>query len=110
MTIDITPIVKAIIEVLIGVVTVLITTKVMPWLNSKLEKSQLELVKDIVKIAVKAAEQLFDKAQGREKLEYAMQFVVSALAERNITIDPEQLRTLIESAVLELHRALETEE
>lgn len=105
--IDITPIVRAVIEVLVGVLAIVVATKVIPWLHSKFEQEQLDFIKDIVKIAVKAAEQLFEKAQGAEKLEYAMRFVLSALAEKHIVIDEELLRSYIEAAVLELHKALE---
>jgi len=105
--IDVTPIIKAVIEVLASVLVTLIATKIIPWLNSKFEKDQLEFIKSVVKVAVSAAEQLYDKAQGAEKLEYAINFVVTALEEKDIIIDKELLRTYIEAAVLELHRALE---
>lgn len=104
--IDITPIVKAVVEVVIGILATLVATKVIPWIHSKFDQEQLDFIKAVAKIAVRAAEQLFDKAQGAEKLEYAMHFVLSALAEKGIVIDEELLRSYIEAAVLELHRAL----
>lgn len=104
--IDITPIVKAVVEVVIGILATLVATKVIPWIHSKFDQEQLDFIKSVAKIAVRAAEQLFDKAQGAEKLEYAMHFVLSALAEKGIVIDEELLRSYIEAAVLELHRAL----
>jgi LL-H family phage holin len=105
--IDVTPIITAIIEVLAGVVITLISTKVIPYIHSKVDQEQLEFIKSVVKIAVKAAEQLFEKAQGAEKLEYAMNMVLSALKEKGIEINKDLLRSYIEAAVLELHRALE---
>ena len=105
--IDVTPILLGILEVVLAVALTLITTKVIPCVHSKFDQEQLEFIKEIVKIAVKAAEQLFDKAQGAEKLEYAKQFVINALAEKGIEIDETLLRTYIEAAVLELHKALE---
>lgn len=105
--IDITPIITAVVNVLISVLATLIATKVIPWIHTKFDQQQLEFIKSVVKIAVKAAEQLFDKAQGAEKLAYAIKFVVEALAEKGIVVDEELLRTYIEAAVLELHRALE---
>lgn len=104
--IDITPIITSIIEVLVGVLATLIATKVIPYIHSKVDQEQLDFIKAVVKIAVKAAEQLFEKAQGAEKLEYAMNTVLSALAEKGIEINKELLRSYIEAAVLELHRAL----
>ena len=104
--IDITPIITAVVEVVVGVVVSLIATKVIPWIHSKFDQEQLEFIKAIVKIAVRAAEQLFDKEQGAEKLEYAIKFVLAALSEKGIIIDEELLRSYIEAAVLELHRAL----
>lgn len=105
--IDVTPILLGILEVVLAVALTLITTKVIPWVHSKFDQEQLEFIKEIVRIAVKAAEQLFDKVQGAEKLEYAKQFVIQALAEKGIEIDETLLRTYIEAAVLELHKALE---
>ena len=105
--IDVTPILLGILEVALSVAVVLITTKLVPWVRSKVDNDQLILIKELVKIAVKAAEQLFEKTQGAEKLEYAKQFVIEALHEKGIEIDEALLRTYIESAVLELHKALE---
>lgn len=105
--IDITPIVTAVVDVLVGVLATLIATKVIPWLHSKFEQEQLDFIKSVVKVAVWAAEQLFEKAQGAEKLEYAMHFVLTALAEKGIVVSEELLRSYIEAAVLELHKALE---
>ena len=105
--INVTPILLGVLEVVLSVSVVLITTKLVPWVKSKVSQDQLVLIKEIVKIAVKAAEQLFEKTQGPEKLEYAKQFVIEALHEKGIEIDEPLLRTYIESAVLELHKALE---
>ena len=107
--IDVTPILKGVLEVVLSVAVVLITTKVVPWVRARVSQDQIELIKEFVKIAVKAAEQLYEKNQGPEKLEYAKQFVLEALHEKGIDIDEVLLRTYIEAAVLELHKALQGE-
>ena len=66
--INVTPILLGVLEVVLSVSVVLITTKLVPWVKSKVSQDQLVLIKEIVKIAVKAAEQLFEKTQGAENM------------------------------------------
>lgn len=73
----------------------------LPYLKAKLTEAQQDKLRKAVVRGVQAAEMLFDV--GAEKYE----FVANYLAERGYKLDPEEVRVLIESAVLELKKNLE---
>lgn len=93
--IDITPIMEAIITL----VFLCITTFLIPYIKSKTTAAQQEQIQAWVNIAVMAAEQLIQgSGKGTEKKEY----VIKWLNEHNITFDAEKLDAMIEAAVYKL--------
>ena len=95
MIYDITPIIQAII-VLIGTI---ITCVLVPWIRSKTTKEQQEEIKQWVKIAVAAAEQIFvGQGRGEEKKQWVLEF----LSKYNLKIDLDAIDAMIEAAVWEL--------
>ena len=96
MTYDITPIVQAVLT-LIGVI---ITAVIVPWIKSKTNEQQQEEIKQWVKIAVAAAEQIFvGQGKGQEKKAWVLEF----LAKYNLKVDMDAIDALIEAAVWELN-------
>ena len=99
MKVDITQVVVA----LIGLISVIITTVVVPYYKSKTTKEQRDNIAFWTKLAVEAAEKIFKEAgQGKAKKEYVKQF----LADHGIHLDETQLDVVIESAVLQMQIAL----
>ena len=95
---DITPIVEAI----LALVAVVITSIVIPYIKKRTTTEQQKELVGWVKIAVAAAEQIYvGTGRGPEKKMY----VVEWLADRNITVDTNQIDALIESAVYELNNS-----
>ena len=93
--IDITPIMEAIITL----VFLCITTFLIPYIKSKTTSAQQEQIQAWVNIAVMAAEQLIQgSGKGAEKKEY----VIKWLNKHNITFDAEKLDAMIEAAVYKL--------
>lgn len=93
---DITPIVQAVLT-LVGV---LITSLLIPWVRSKTSEVQQKDLKQWVKIAVAAAEQIFvGSGRGKEKKEWVLEF----LAKYNLKVDMDAIDALIEAAVWELN-------
>ena len=93
--IDITPIIEAV----IAVIVLCITTFLIPYIKSKTTAAQQKQIQDWVNIAVMAAEQLIQgSGKGAEKKEY----VIKWLNEHNITFDAEKLDAMIEAAVYKL--------
>lgn len=99
MVVNITPIVVA----LIGLLSAIITTVLVPYFKSKTTAEQRNNIYFWVKTAVEAAEKIFNQSgQGQAKKEYVKQF----LAEHGILLDEDQLDVVIESAVLQMQNAL----
>ena len=93
--IDLTPIMEAIIALVVAVITAF----VIPWLKGKIDADKLEQIKLWVTVAVEAAEQLYNgTGRGEEKKAYVVKF----LQEKGFTIDPDSLDKLIEGAVFNL--------
>ena len=98
MTVDLTPIVQAVITL----VSLLITTFLIPWIKAKCDAKKLETIYRWVTFAVEAAEQII---KGDDMGESKKQFVVDFLAEKGYRIDMDSLNTMIEAAVYQLKSA-----
>ena len=79
MTIDLTPILQAI----LGLVAAVITVYLVPWLKSRVDTNKHALVDAAIQSLVYAAEQLYGAGRGSDKLAY----VKDQLAMRGIAID-----------------------
>ena len=67
-TIDLTPILQA----LIGLLAPLITARLIPWIRARTTESQRATLTAAVRVAVCAAEQLYGAGKGEQKLNYAL--------------------------------------
>ena len=94
MNIDYTELIQAI----IALVSVLITTFLIPFLKKKLSAEKLEELKKWVGIAVNAAEQLYGSKTGQQKKEYVLSF----LTEKGIVFDAAEVVAMIEAEVYKL--------
>lgn len=98
MNFDLTPIVQAVITL----IAVIITSVLIPWIKAKVAAENIEKAKNLVKLGVQAAEQILGAGVGEEKYNYVVNYVAS-----QIKIDTQTLKNMIESAVLEMNKALE---
>lgn len=95
MTFDITQILCAVASLLAAIVT----SVVVPYIRSKTTTDQQKQIAVWVKIAVSAAEQIYNgSGQGEKKFQYVSDW----LRENGITMDEKMLKAMIESAVYEL--------
>ena len=92
--IDFTPIFEAIITI----VSLLVTSFLIPYIKQRLSVEKYEDLKKWVNVGVKAAEQIYGSKTGQEKKEY----VVSFLESKGITFDIGEVSALIESEVYKL--------
>lgn len=93
--IDLTPVIEAIIALCVA----LVTTFLIPYIKSKTTKEQQEKINGWVKIAVNAAEQIYNvPGSGKNKKDYVLRFLES----KGFTIDEKSLDSMIESAVYAL--------
>ena len=92
---DITPVIQAVTVLLAAI----ITTFVVPYIKNKTTAAQQSQINAWVKIAVSAAEQIYNgPGKGADKKAY----VLTWLRQRGVTVDEPQLDALIEAAVYEL--------
>lgn len=96
-----------IIEAAFALIAAVITAIVIPYIKSKTTAQQQAEINAWVKIAVSAAEQIYNgSGRGEEKKAY----VLNWLAEHGITLDEARIDALIEAAVYELKHGMLTKE
>lgn len=101
MEYNITPILEAVLALAATVFTVV----VVPYIKSKTTAQQQTEINAWVRIAVSAAEQIFNgSGRGAEKKAYVLEW----LKQRGITVDEAKLDAMIESAVYELKSGILT--
>lgn len=88
---------------LLSLLTLFISTWLVPMLKSKTTKEQQEIIQAIVNTVVYAAEQLFGSHSGKQKLEYATNHAIERLKQIGIKLDADALRPYIEGAVKALN-------
>lgn len=94
MTFDITKI----LEIVLALISAIITTFVIPVIKEKLSETKREKLRFWVDVAVKAAEQLYGSKTGQQKKEYVVSFLLS----KGIVFDVDEVTALIESSVYKL--------
>lgn len=72
-TIDLTQIVVAV----IGLLSALITYRLVPWIKANTNVKQQQMLKIAVETAVFAAEQIYGAGNGSEKFDYVVQWLQS---------------------------------
>lgn len=98
-------IIKSVVLLVVAAVTGIIIPWFERWLKSKLTEAQIENLKEWVKVAVEAAEQIFvNPKTGAVKKSYVIEFLHTVLCDLKIEISEEQLNNIIEAAVYELKR------
>ncbi len=97
-SIDLTPIIQALIALFSAIISIYILPKVKSYLAAKLTAEQRENLRQWVKVGVAAAEQLYGSKTGKEKKEYVVSFLLS----KGIVFDIDEVTALIESEVYKL--------
>lgn len=95
MNIDITQIVVAV----IGLLGLIITTVLVPWIKSKMTNEQWQMIVNYVYAGVQAAEIIFNaQGQGEAKFEWVADYIEQRCAEHGIKIDGDTIKVVIENA------------
>ena len=90
MSINLTPIIEAVIALLAA----LITYKLIPWIKARTTEAQQENLRRTVKVLVCAAEQIYGGGKGKEKLQY----VKDRLIDRGYDIDLDEIEAAVYDA------------
>ncbi len=103
---DVTYIVMGIILIIFGAIAAF----GIPFLRTKLSADQIATLKQIVRIAVYAAEQLFGAKMGQDKKAFALNYAKQLLEKLHLTFDTEAVDAAIEAQVKELNIDIKKEE
>lgn len=95
---DITYIIMGVILIIFGI----IMRFAIPFLHTKMSVEQMATLKQIVNIAVYAAEQILGPKMGKDKKAFALDYVKKLLAKFNLTFDEAVIDAAIEAQVKEL--------
>lgn len=91
-----------IIELVITLLGIIISTYVIPYIKSKYDANELEKLKEYITMGVRCAEMYFDTTDGKAKKDYVKKYVKGIIGKLvKIDITDEQLDTLIEGIVQE---------
>lgn len=96
------PIINAVLALVATIISVVVVPKVKKLLEEKLSKEQRENLISMVRIAVKAAEQIYGSKTGEQK----KNFVLSYLNSKGINFDIDDVSQMIESEVYNLSNSL----
>ena len=102
--IDITPIIEAVIGLIITIISVIVIPKFKVWINNNLSEKHIEIAKIIIQSCVQAAEQIYANSEkaGSSKKKYVMEYAKNKLTEIGLTMDEKEIEVYLEQAVLEL--------
>ena len=93
--VDLTQVILALLTLAFSAVSAFL----IPYIKAKVSSEQLDTIKFWVNIAVEAAEMIYTgTGRGQEKKAY----VVKLLNSKGFTLNPEEIDSIIEAAVLEL--------
>ena len=95
--------VENIIATVIIVLVIIIMSVVIPYIKAKIGAEKFEELQKWIKVAVQAAEMIYkETGMGNEKKKYVEDFIDKI----GFSIEPIEMNSLIESAVLELKKEL----
>ena len=94
MEIDVTQIVVAV----IGLLSVILTSVVVPLIKAKLSQEQWTTLMKYAIAGVQAAEIIFGAGNGEQKLEWAIKYIQDEAKSHGITFDPQSIRVAVENA------------
>ena len=94
--------ITVIIKAVVAVISVLITSVVIPYIKVKIGENKYNEIKKYIEYAVRCAEQLYDKDQWQEKKAYVLAYILRKANELGIEMTEEDLNVLIEGVVNEV--------
>ena len=92
-------VVSVIIKSIVAILSVVITTVVIPYLKNKLGEDKYAELTNYVEWAVRCAEQIYTPDEYAKKKEYVMNYIIAKAKEMNIALSEEDIDILIEGVV-----------
>ena len=98
-------ILKAVLILVIVLVSVLGKKYLIPWIATAVNNSKYKWIADMANIAVKAAEQTMADKLGTDRKTVVVKFLKQLLLAKKISISDEELDSIIEAAVYAMNLA-----
>ena len=94
--------VSVIVKAVVAVLSVLITSVVIPYIKGKIGENKYNEIKYYVEYAVRCAEQLYTPEQWQEKKAYVKEYIIRKAKDFGIDMTEEDINVLIEGIVNEV--------
>lgn len=94
--------VSVIVKAVVAVLSVLITSVIIPYIKGKIGENKYNEIKKYVEYAVRCAEQIYTPEQWQEKKAYVKAYIIRKAAEFGIDMTEEDIDILIEGIVNEV--------
>lgn len=88
---------------IISIAGALVSAFVIPWIKQNISAKDLETITFWVRFAVRCADQLFTPEEWEKKKAYVTQYIIDKVAEFGLKLSSEDINTLIEAAVNQIH-------
>lgn len=93
-------ILNTIIKVLVAILSVIITSVIIPWIKSKIDSTKYNDFLSLVKKCVEAANQLYTIEEWAEKKVYVLGLASNYCIEHGVNITADELNAIIEGFVI----------
>ena len=96
--------IKPLVEAIIGVVAIIITGYLIPWLKGKIGEAKFDKLSMFAALAIRTAEQIFAPEQWQEKKNYVLNYVSQKAQEIGVNVSADDIENLIEGLVNEIKK------
>lgn len=96
---------KIIVEAVVSISVILITTYVIPWIKSKIGEDKYALIQTYTELAVRSAEQLYSEEEWKDKKKYVLNCVDEKLREIGLELSEIEINNIIEGIVNAVKKA-----
>lgn len=93
-----------IIKSTITLISVILSTFVVPWIKSKVEAEKLSKIEEYTRLAVRCAEQIYTPEEWKIKKQYVLAYISTKAEEIGIEVSSEDLENIIEGIVNEIKK------
>lgn len=91
--------IKIIVECVLGIIGVLISAYVIPWLKTRIGADKLNVLEQFVEACVRAAEQMYTPEDWKLKKDYVTRMVVEKATDLGLGLNEAQIDAIIEGVV-----------
>lgn len=90
---------KIIVEALVSILAVIITSYLIPWIKSKISAEKYATIQEYCELAVRSAEMLYTEEEWKQKKDYVLSCVTAKLHEIGLELSELEINAIIEGFV-----------